>query len=258
MCSIFKSDSYTKAIESVFNQSIYIDDFVVVNDSGRNAPKEINYTNVTLLNNEYNLGLAKSLNIAIAYILNKYNKSSIESISIIDDDDVWIDNKKLEKQISFLKQYADVGLVSTRAKIINKYGSIIDNGLHSYSGCVSIDLLMKNNPIVHPSVMFNPAIFYDYLYLYDSNMRRTQDLELWLRILKDGYFKIFVMQDICVSYRSPNSTIYGRIKKIILDIRYNKVLITKHDEFKNVLPTSIVGYVCDMITRKLFYKFTGN
>jgi glycosyltransferase involved in cell wall biosynthesis len=83
-------------------QSYHNFEFIIINDASTNNIEDtINeyfkkYDNIIYIKNEKNLGLTKSLNIGI-------KNSHGEYIARIDDDDYWIIEDKLEKQIDFME-----------------------------------------------------------------------------------------------------------------------------------------------------------
>ena len=92
-----------KAIESVCRQSYKNLELIIVNDASTDATNELvdnlaKYNpKIIILRNEMNLGIVASLNKGIEVAQGKY-------IARLDDDDVWCDDKKIEKQVEFLEK----------------------------------------------------------------------------------------------------------------------------------------------------------
>lgn len=65
---------------------------------------------VVLINNQHNLGLVgNTLN-----VLTRINKDGCEYVAMLDGDDFWCDENKLQKQVSFLESSKDYGFCHTR------------------------------------------------------------------------------------------------------------------------------------------------
>jgi glycosyltransferase involved in cell wall biosynthesis len=96
----YKRPHYLKeAIDSVLGQSFKDLELIVVNDDpiGFEAEKIVlSYDDprVVYVKNEKNLGGVKSLNIGL-------KTAKGEFVAILDDDDVWLDKDKIQKQVSF-------------------------------------------------------------------------------------------------------------------------------------------------------------
>jgi glycosyltransferase involved in cell wall biosynthesis len=96
----------SSAIDSVFCQSYKNIEVIIINDGSSDktleAIKNLQkiHPEIVVLNNQKNFGFVKSLNFGLEKSKGKY-------IARIDDDDIWIDNKKLEKQINFLEKNKD-------------------------------------------------------------------------------------------------------------------------------------------------------
>jgi glycosyltransferase involved in cell wall biosynthesis len=98
-----------KAIESVLGQTYRNLELIIINDGSNDKTSKVIYgfakkdQRVKTIKNETNIGLVKSLNKGITKSKGKY-------IARIDDDDVWSDKQKLEKQIEFLEQFYNYSL----------------------------------------------------------------------------------------------------------------------------------------------------
>ena len=99
----------SQAIESVLSQIYENRELIIINDASTN---NIEYTileyqerepRIKYYKNESNIQLTKTLNKGIALSKGMY-------IARIDDDDIWFDPMKLEKQIKFMEANQNVGL----------------------------------------------------------------------------------------------------------------------------------------------------
>lgn len=169
----------SKAIESVLSQSFSDWELIIINDASKDKTAELlemfskSDERVKIITNETNLRLPKSLNKALKIAEGQY-------IARIDDDDVWSDNKKLEKQVRFLGENPEYGLVGTKAKIVDTAGREIGESgtLNNYEKIKRN--ILSYNPFCHSSVLFRKKILNGNL--YDEKLEYSEDWDMWLRI----------------------------------------------------------------------------
>lgn len=242
ICSNFQSEAIERAIRSAIEQTISPRSIILVNDSGAELPDgfvescSVDY----LISNETNIGFTKSLNKALDFLVDKFGNALL-SISLLDDDDEWIDMLKLEKQWRFLEHNPDVDLVATRFNVVDQQGGILRSGESGYVGPVSIGVLSSGNVICHPTVMFRAAFIRSSKLRYDETLERSQDFEFWLRILKyRGDGSIAVLEDVCANH-TYDDRILKKIKKRFKDLQSNHRIIALHPDLKLYIPASIAS-----------------
>ena len=110
-----------------------------------------------------------------------------EFLAFLDDDDEWLP-EKLEKQVKFLGQNPDVGLVYTRTKAINSEGGLhkkitalhkrlYDDQAkrgHRYSDLAYLTVMFTSTVMIRRSLFFNVGG-------YDEQCPPKEDLDLYLR-----------------------------------------------------------------------------
>ena len=106
-----RPDYLRQAIESVLKQTFKDFELIIVDDDpeSQNLEKVIlSYRDprIIYIKNEENLGGAKSLNVGLKVANGDY-------IAILDDDDVWLSEDKMEKQVKFLDENPDYIIVGT-------------------------------------------------------------------------------------------------------------------------------------------------
>ena len=131
-------------------------------------------------------GLVAALNFGIA-------NSDSEFIARQDDDDYWYPDK-LEKQMKYFEENPDVDVLGTQIRLLDTdgrveelgtFGSAVTYAVHDQA--MKMALLIGQNPICHPSVVFKRAVilkvggFVDIWHL-------TEDLELWCRMIPFAKF----------------------------------------------------------------------
>lgn len=246
---VYNREKYIKnAIESALNQTyknielIIIDDgskddtFNVVSQLCREIPQAV------VLKNETNLGFVKTLNKAISRAQGKY-------IARLDDDDVWVDNQKIEKQINFLEDNQEYSLAGGGVIKKDKDNKEITRFLLPEEDRDIRKNILISNVFAHSAVVFKKDDFQK-AGGYDEEFGFFADWDLWLKIGKLGKFYNF--QEFFVSYLDPEqgggrtSHDYLMRRKLAANIK----LKNKHKNFYSGYKSAIL--VC---FANYFYSF---
>ncbi len=176
------------AIASVLAQTYKSVEIIVADDHSNQAvfeeiQKEVaKFPGVTLVRTAKNIGPAGAANRGIAAAKGKY-------IAILDDDDQWVDPKKLEKQVEFLEKNPDYVLTGGGFIAVNKQGSVLRKRVFKeHDADIKGGLLVKN-PIAHSTVVFRKDA-YDKTRGYPENIS-FGDWAFWLELGKHGKFYNF-------------------------------------------------------------------
>ena len=169
------------AIESVLNQTYDNFEFIIVDDCSTNNSVGVieSYSDkrIKLIKNKENMGLTKSLNVALKVARGEY-------IARMDADDICLP-QRFEKQVLFLSQNPEYIVCGTAAEFVGvwqKYNSqkVIYREIPEKDE-YRIMLLFENNPnIVHISAMFNATIMRAYNIEYNENYKYAQDYRMWV------------------------------------------------------------------------------
>jgi len=221
------------SIESILNQTLKEFEFIIIDDGSTDNTSEIldsykKKDDRILIYRQNNLGLAASLNIAIA-------KSKANIIARQDYDDI-SDIYRLEKQFNWLKHNDDYVICGTFAfsidKLSNKIGSIknvLTNKQHK-------KYLEFKNTILHPSVMFRKDAIIN-VGGYNEKYICSQDYELWTRIIKK--YKIANIPDFLINLRlhdKTTSTILAKKQRIcsfLIGLKYKFESFSNLDNYMN-------------------------
>jgi glycosyltransferase involved in cell wall biosynthesis len=186
-------ESLGKAVESVLKQTYKDFELIIVNDNP-NKPVWFNDKRIRIINNEKNIGGAKSLNVGL-------DASKGEYIAILDDDDEWISEDKLELQVDAMKK----GYVAVGTEI---------EGSRS-PGTISLE----GTPFAHSSIMFrNNGI------RYNEKLPRAKDLDLMLRLAQMG--KMSIIRDCFIRYTARKGI--AGLKGKIIDCSWHRKVIWMH------------------------------
>lgn len=174
---VYNGEKYVgEAIESILGQTFKYFEFLIINDGSTDKSEEIirSYKDprIRLINNERNLGLADSLNIGL-------KEASGEYIARMDQDDISLPSR-LAKQVTFLDQHPDIGVVGSQATIIDEHGqkqSLLS--LPLTHPLIAWTMFFKN-PMAHPSVMMRRSVLSKQFYQPESC---PEDYELWSRLI---------------------------------------------------------------------------
>lgn len=206
------------ALNSVLNQTYANIEVIIINDASVDSIESVIFNfqkkdqRIIYLKNEHNLGFVKSLNKAIAVTQGKY-------IARLDDDDVWVDVKKLDKQVGFLEENSDYVLVGGGLIIINSARKETIRYLFPQKDEDIRAVILVDNIFAHSSVVFKKDAFLK-VGGYDEQFGFFADRELWLKLGTIGkfynfpeYFMNYLNKEDGVSnYDSRNNQIRRKLK----------------------------------------------
>lgn len=186
-----------EAIESILNQTYSNFELLIINDGSTDHSEEIilSYSDprIRYLSNSINQGLINTLNLGLRSAKGKY-------IARMDQDDISLPNR-IEKQVDFLENNSEIGLVGTAFQIIG------DEKYHAYYSDHDHIKLAFNfyNAIAHPTVMFRSEICKEYSLFYRREYIHAEDYKLWTDfILKT---KVANMPEVLIKYRKHDTQI---------------------------------------------------
>lgn len=186
----------SKAIESVFSQTFKDFEFIIVNDGSTDETSKIlselqkEYSVVKIINNDSNIDISKSLNKGIRAANGKY-------IARIDDDDFWLNPKKLEKQIHFLENNPEHVIVGGGVVRVDASGKEILHVLLSEKDEDIRKAILQNNPFAHSNTVFRKEAW-NKVGGYDEKLNFSEDWDLWMRLAAIG--KLYNFQEYFLKY----------------------------------------------------------
>lgn len=183
----YNSEFYLKeAVQSVINQSFHDWELILIDDGG--TDRSINYakeyankdSRIKVFSDGKNYGLAKRLNQTV-------NMASGQFYARMDADDV-MDATRIERQVAYMKANPDVDVVGSMAYIIDKDSNVISESNLVMESPKTVEDILNGGGFIHPSIMGKTSWFKQNS--YDENLRRMQDLGLWLRSVEHSHFRI--------------------------------------------------------------------
>lgn len=174
-----------QSIDSILNQTFNDFELIIVNDNPTSADN-IRILNeyicrdlrISVITNETNLGLTKSLNKALA-------KAQGELIARIDADDISLPDR-FEKQVAYLKSHPEIIAIGSWVIHIDENNEQTGD-IVKYETCpkwVKAQFL-QNSQVCHPASMFR-RVSNGKVVQYDESMKYAQDYALWVNLLQDG------------------------------------------------------------------------
>lgn len=180
-----KEEWLRKAIDSILVQTYKNFEFIIIldkpeNDSLRLILKEYEQLDnrIILSMNEQNMGLAASLNKGIEIAKGDY-------LVRMDADDISLP-KRIEILVAFMENHQEIGVCSSWMKSFG--GPFLQNRIVKYpTKHDELELVsLYNTPIAHAPCIIRRSIIEKYTPLYNIKCCRTQDYELWSRLMHNG------------------------------------------------------------------------
>lgn len=200
-----------KAIESVISQETNFDlEIVIAEDKSTDNTRQraefykLKYPDkIKLILNTENLGLSKNY-------ITAFKSCSAEYIAILDSDDYWCDPNKLQRQVDFLDNNRDYGMVYTDFKVINDTGEEVEWEEEKYlrqqfsSGDLFFKLLRESAFIPALTACFRKELIAEEL--EKSDLWFFEDWWLWMRIAMKSKFYFMDSRTACYRLHPSNIT----------------------------------------------------
>ena len=166
-----------EAIDSILAQTFKDFEFLIIDDASTDSSRDLvrSYRDscIRLIENDSNLGQARSLNRGLRLARGEY-------IARLDQDDIALP-RRLEKQMLYMAQHPQVVLLGTWCQSIDEMGNQIGRFHPPTSYQAIIDAFATYNPFAHSSVLFRRAPVQE-VGGYPADYLHSQDFALWLRL----------------------------------------------------------------------------
>ena len=164
-----------RAINSVLNQSLAVNEIIIIDDGSNDGTKELIKTKYPQINYIYqnNKGVSAARNKGIS-------EANYDWIGFLDSDDAWKSNK-IEKQIKAIKNNPD-SLICHTNEVWYRNGETLEQkykhkkfGGYIFNYCLPLCVISPSSVIIHKQV-FNE------IGLFDEELLACEDYDMWLRI----------------------------------------------------------------------------
>jgi glycosyltransferase involved in cell wall biosynthesis len=180
--SVFNGEAYlSKTVDSILDQTFSDFRFVIVDDGSTDNTWEIlnSYRNkdprIILIRNQPNNGVVRALNIGL-------EEASGEFIARQDADDISLP-QRLEKQLTYLEEHPDCGLVGTVPMLIDVDGNQLGHGLFTvYEDNDIQEKLLDYMCICGPSIVVRRRSFEAAGFYFSEGLDASEDYDLCLRL----------------------------------------------------------------------------
>lgn len=128
-----------------------------------------------------------------------------EYIARIDADDI-AKNDRLEKQLKCFNDN-DYDVIGSNVILIDENSCVIDKKQYPQNNTQIRRKIYYSNPLAHPSIMFKKETLIrisGYL-----NGKRSEDYDLWIRLMRDKNITFYNMQEYLTFYRLHSNQVKG-------------------------------------------------
>lgn len=194
LMSVYNGEKFLRqAVDSILNQSFKNFEFIIIDDGSTDRTAEIvkSYKDerIKFIQNEKNVGLAKSLNRGIQLAKGEY-------IARMDADDLSLP-RRFEKQVKFMDKDPKIAICGTWLKLFGNNKSEIWKVPSDFE---KIKCLMLFYPaIYHPTVFIRKAFLERYNVYYNESFNCSQDYDLWTRVAEKA--KISNLKEVLLLHR---------------------------------------------------------
>ena len=198
-----RANLLSRCLDSVLKQTYKNIEIIIVDDASSDKTGDVvksyqaEHSNIKYFSHSLNQGNAEARNTA-------FKKCKGTYVAFMDDDDEWIDDDKISKQVKIFNQ-ADKNLGIVCSGIIRHLedGSEVTENMLEISNVQS--RILKGGWIHNSTVLTKRSILND-LNGFNTEIPRGVDYEFFIRVIAKYNFKVFFMQDITCKYyeNSPN------------------------------------------------------
>jgi len=172
-------------------------------------------------------------------------------IAMLDDDDYWIDENKLNNQVNFLEDNPEYVMIGTNTVIINEENKIIKHVYLPENNHEIRNQLLRNNCFRHSTVLFRKdAALTMGGYSLFMGTPYSDDHDMWLKLGKVG--KLANLGYFAVAYDNKSSTFVSSINNVHLYIGIIKTINRYKSDYPNYLRA--ISFLYNKVIESLLYS----
>lgn len=225
-----------EAVDSILRQTYKNFELILVDDGSQIAIKDIlkdiNDERLIIIRNESNMGVTKSRNRAMKIMTGEF-------MAVMDADDI-SDEKRFEKEISYLLSHPKCDLVSSQMAFISDYNRKnpwikIPKSNQKYLSWLFWD---NSRPFPHGPALIRNSFLKKYSIFYDENYKKALDYRLWVDCARNGaefhildeYLYFYRVHDGQISQLNRGEQVYYADKICLDQLKYLKIIPTDKEE----------------------------
>lgn len=240
---LYNAERYVRAaIDSIICQTMGDFELLVINDGSTDGSRDVvsrlDDPRIRIVDLQH-VGLTTALNEGLSRSRGKY-------IARMDSDDA-MHPMRLEKQVAFLENNQDIGVIGCGLQVIDEKGMLVNKARWPATDLAIRWLSLLATPFPHPAVMMCREIVSSFGLEYDQKYSEgAQDYDFFVRLLE--YTHGANLPELLLSYRVHRNSVSGTRKP---------VQVRNHDEIshrviRNTLPEMQLTQSQVTLLRKLF------
>jgi len=217
---LYNAEQYIyEAVQSILNQTYQNIEIIIIDDGSvdksMDIVKSIDSSKIILIQNEHNLGVSRTRNKGFSLAQGKY-------IALMDADDISLPTR-LEKQVYFLENHSDYGVVSSHYESFREHPFGVKRRIRRLSTDaekIHVNLLFSSM-LCGASSLIRKEVLVKNNIEFDTSLQMAEDYDLWRRL--SFVTKITNLDEVLLRYRKhKNNSIKNRVA---LDRDFTKVII---------------------------------
>jgi len=238
-----------QAIDSVLTQTFTDFQFLIIVDGPVPASTTsllLTYakqdSRIIVAQNNTNLGLAASMNQAIAWMR---ESDEFRYFVRMDADDICLP-QRLEKQQHFFATHSKVSVLGTALTEIDEQGNKVGSRVMPASHSVIVRMLPRRCTLNHPTVMIRREVF-DAGFRYDNELMNTQDYFLWIELAAAG-FEFRNLRERLLEFRRVND--FYKRRGLVKSLNEFKARFSAMRKLQRYTPFNVI-YACIVLLLRL-------
>lgn len=225
-----------RTIRSVQYQSLQEWELIVTDDGSTDeTPKLMSEwqkkePRIVYIRSEVNQGISRNYNMGFSHAQGSY-------IAMIDDDDPWIDNDKLKKQVAFLEENKEYVGCGAGVVVINAIGKELYRYLKPKEDKDIRRYMLYSNPMANSTTLFLRSAG-EKVGWYDSSIRYSGDRDFWLKMGLIG--KLYNFQEYFSYYTMTG--VNTSVSKIRPHLKTSLIVMRRYKgKYPNYIPALILN-----------------